>query len=65
MSRPDRAAVEAELARVRAELAERRASLPAHSIRPHQLLAIEDLEERLASLEKELGRPAPEPREDP
>ncbi len=65
MSRPDRAAVEAELERVRAELAERRASLPAHSIRPHQLLAIEDLEERLASLEKELGRPSPEPREDP
>ncbi len=65
MSRSDRTALEAELERVRAELAERRASLPAHSVRPHQLLAIEALEERLASLESALGRAAPEPQEDP
>jgi hypothetical protein len=29
------------------ELQEREKSLPAHSIRPHQLLAIEDLEEKI------------------
>jgi uncharacterized small protein (DUF1192 family) len=48
-------ALRQELARLRAELAERRASLPAHSIRPHQLLALEDLEERIAELSRRLG----------
>ncbi len=36
------------------EKAEREAALPAHSIRPHQLLTIEDLEEKIAEKEKEL-----------
>jgi len=44
-----------ELARLRAEFAERRASVPAHSIRPHQLLALEHLEERIAELSRRLG----------
>lgn len=49
----------AELLRVRAELADRRAALPRHSVRPAQLQEIEELEDRereilsaLASLEK-------------
>jgi len=36
------------------ELREREAALPAHSIRPHQLIAIEELEEKIAAKEKEL-----------
>jgi len=36
------------------ELHEREASLPAHSIRPHQLIVIEELEEEIAAKEKEL-----------
>jgi len=52
---PDRD-LEKELARLRAELAERRASLPAHSIRPHQLLALEELAERIEELARRLGQ---------
>ncbi len=37
------------------EKAEREAALPAHSIRPHQLLIIEDIEEKIEQKEKELG----------
>ena len=36
------------------ELQLRVAALPAHSVRPHQLLAIEDLEEKIALTEKQL-----------
>ncbi len=36
------------------EKAEREKALPAHSIRPHQLLAIEELEEEIARLEAEI-----------
>jgi phosphoribosylanthranilate isomerase len=36
------------------ELREREAALPAHSIRPHQLIAIEELEEEIVAKEKEL-----------
>ena len=35
------------------ELREREAALPAHSIRPHQLIAIEELEEEIVAKEKE------------
>jgi phosphoribosylanthranilate isomerase len=38
------------------ELREREAALPAHSIRPHQLIVIEELEEEIAAKEKELDR---------
>ena len=41
---------------LRAELRERRAALPAHSIRPHQLLILEELEERIAELETRLAQ---------
>ena len=36
------------------ELREREAALPAHSVRPHQLLAIEELEEEITLQEKKL-----------
>jgi len=49
-----------ELARrltgLREELQLRIAALPAHSVRPHQLLAIEDLEDNIALIEKQLRR---------
>ncbi len=55
MTGKERAARAAELGRLRQELEERRQSLPAHSVRPHQLLAIEELEARVAALERELA----------
>jgi hypothetical protein len=42
------------LQRLQAELAERQASIPIHSVRPHQLIEIEELEEEIAELEKRL-----------
>jgi hypothetical protein len=43
-----------EIKRLQLEKADREAALPAHSIRPHQLLVIEDLEEEIARRKKEL-----------
>lgn len=43
-----------KLATLRNELGEREAALPAHSVRPHQLLVIENLEDKISSIEKEL-----------
>jgi hypothetical protein len=43
-----------QLAKITEELQLRVAALPAHSVRPHQLLAIEDLEEKIALTEKML-----------
>ena len=36
------------------ELKDREKALPAHTIRPHQLLAIEELEEKICRLEEKL-----------
>lgn len=49
-----RTKMEEELARLKNELQEREKILPAHSIRPHQLLILEELEEKIRRLEKEL-----------
>ena len=53
-----------EIDRLKDELNQREAQLPAHSIRPHQILAIEELEEKikrkqehLRSVEKKLSEP--------
>lgn len=53
-----------EIDRLKDELKQREAQLPAHSIRPHQILAIEELEEKikqkkeqLRSLENKLSKP--------
>ena len=40
---------------LRAKLRDREAALPAHSVRPHQVQEIEELEEEIAGLEKMLG----------
>ncbi len=45
-----------EIEVLKEELAERERSLPAHSIRPHQLLAVEELEERIQGLRKKIER---------
>ena len=45
--------LEEKLESLRSELRDREAALPAHSVRPHQILVIEDLEEKIASAEKE------------
>jgi len=46
--------LEKNLKDLKEELREREASLPAHSIRPHQLIVIEELEEEIAAKENEL-----------
>ena len=48
--------LEKSIKELKEELREREASLPAHSIRPHQLIVIEELEEEIAAKEKELVR---------
>ena len=42
------------LDKLREDLKDREAALPAHSIRPNQILAIEALEEEIEAVEKEL-----------
>jgi phosphoribosylanthranilate isomerase len=46
--------LERKIRDLNSELKERQAALPAHSVRPHQFLAIEELEEKILSVEKEL-----------
>ncbi|MBU2499307.1 MAG: hypothetical protein KKE57_10430 [Proteobacteria bacterium] len=43
-----------KLAVLEAKLQDREAALPAHSVRPHQIMIIEDLEEEISIVEKEL-----------
>jgi CHASE3 domain sensor protein len=53
-------ATEEELAKqieaLEAELREREASLPAHSVRPEQMLVIEELETTISEKKRELDR---------
>ena len=44
-----------EINNLKLDKADREAALPAHSIRPHQLLIIEELEEEMERKEKELA----------
>ncbi len=46
--------LEKEIERLKEEKADREKALPAHTIRPHQLLIIEELEEEIDRKEKEL-----------
>ena len=46
----------AHLASLKEALLDREKALPAHSVRPHQLLAIEALEDEIEALEKEVSR---------
>ena len=41
--------------RLKAELAEREAALPMHSVRPHQIMAIEALEDDISRKEEALN----------
>ena len=43
-----------EIQKLKERLQEREAALPAHSVRPHQIQEIEELEERIAALEGKL-----------
>ncbi len=45
-----------KLEKLRADLKDREAALPAHSVRPNQILAIEALEDEIESVEKELDK---------
>ncbi len=58
MDRTDesRRVLEDRLRRLEAELKERKSSIPIHSIRPHQLIEIEELEEEIEELVKKLGQ---------
>ena len=56
MSAETRKTMEERLRKLRAELEERKSSIPIHSIRPHQLIAIEELEEEIEELAKKLER---------
>lgn len=48
--------LEEEIRRLRQEKEEREAALPAHTVRPHQIMAIEELEEKIGREEAELAR---------
>jgi hypothetical protein len=50
----ERAELEVRLKELRARLAERSASIPVHSVRPHQLIEIEELEEEIELLQQRL-----------
>jgi chromosome segregation ATPase len=43
-----------EIQKLRERLRDREAALPAHSVRPHQIQEIEELEEKIAALEGKL-----------
>jgi hypothetical protein len=49
-------ALEEDIKALEAELREREASLPAHSVRPEQLLAIEELETTISEKKRQLDR---------
>ena len=55
--------LEEELQALNQELQERKAALPAHSVRPHQLQEIEELEERIGELKHEFAKERVKPGE--
>jgi uncharacterized coiled-coil DUF342 family protein len=46
-----------EIQELKERLRDREAALPAHSVRPHQIQEIEELEEKIAALEGKLASP--------
>jgi len=48
--------LEKKLEDLKEQLKDREAALPAHSVRPHQLLVIEELEDEITEVEKEIKR---------
>jgi len=51
---PEIIRLQEEIEKLKLDKTDREAALPAHSIRPHQLLVIEELEEEIARKQKEL-----------
>ena len=47
--------IKEDIIELQSELAERKAALPAHSVQPHQLMLIEDLEEEIAMKQEVLN----------
>jgi hypothetical protein len=56
LMREEREEKSARLGTLKEALADREKALPAHSVRPHQLLAIEALEEEIEALETEISK---------
>jgi len=54
MDPDERKHLEATLQELEARLEDRRRALPAHSVRPHQIIAIEELEEQIAEIRQKL-----------
>jgi chromosome segregation ATPase len=54
MTKTKREQVIKEIQELKEELRDREAALPAHSVRPHQVQVIEELEEKIVALEKKL-----------
>jgi chromosome segregation ATPase len=48
-----------EIQNLKEKLRDREAALPAHSVRPHQIQEIEELEEKIAALEGKLAEVTP------
>jgi hypothetical protein len=53
---PEVSRLQEEIRKLKEEKAEREKALPAHSIRPHQLLVIEELEEEIARKQEEVRK---------
>ena len=45
-----------EIEELKAKLRDRETALPAHSVRPHQVQEIEELEGKIVTLERKLGK---------
>ena len=52
----EKSKLEKEIKDLEEQLKDREAALPAHSVRPHQLQIIEDLEEKIQEKKKELEK---------
>ncbi|MGD9160423.1 MAG: hypothetical protein PVG39_18550 [Desulfobacteraceae bacterium] len=47
--------IKEDIRELQSELAERKAALPAHSVQPHQLMVIEELEEEISMKQEVLN----------
>ena len=47
--------IKEDISELQSELAERKAALPAHSVQPHQLMVIEDLEDEISMKQEVLN----------
>ena len=54
MTKTKREQVIKEIQELKEKLRDREAALPAHTVRPHQIQVIEELEEEIVALEKKL-----------